>query len=254
MPISRGCTPTDEEPSPICTFGVSASKARGHVALIGDSHALHWRGPVGVVARAMGWRGYSISAPACPFSAAVQRLPVGLREDCVPWYRAVRAWFADHPEVSTVFVSQKARTPVVAPPGRSAQSVKIAGFQRAWRALPRTVKQIVVIRDVPVPARDMFECIERVVAAGTERPGVACATQRSQALRWDAAVSAANGLRSKRYRHVDMSNYFCSPRRCFPVIGGVQVHSDTLGHVTSSYGWTLGPYLLRKVRALRLSS
>lgn len=230
----------------VCTFGARAARARAHVALIGDSHALHWRAALHAVARRERWRGFSLTAPACFFSAAVGNLPAGLREACVPWYRSARAWFRRHPEVSTVFVSQKADTPVVAPRGRTASAVRIAGFRRAWRSLPRSVKRVVVIRDVPDPADDMFECVERVVAAGQEPPGPACATPRSAALRWDYAVSAA--ARSTRFRHVDLTPFFCDEQRCFPVVGGVRVYNDVLGHITVAYARTLAPYLRREIR------
>jgi len=240
------CRQIREDPSPVCTFGVSSRRASRHVALVGDSHALHWRAALHAVARRERWRGFSLTAPACFFSAAVGNLPAGLREACVPWYRSARAWFRRHPEVSTVFVSQKADTPVVAPRGRTASAVRIAGFRRAWRSLPRSVKRVVVIRDVPDPADDMFECVERVVAAGQEPPGPACATPRSAALRWDYAVSAA--ARSTRFRHVDLTPFFCDEQRCFPVVGGVRVYNDVLGHITVAYARTLAPYLRREIR------
>lgn len=249
---SSPCELTDEQPTPICTFGVSAARATGEIALVGDSHALHWRGTVDVVAKANRWRAWSVTAPGCFFSDAVRRMGVGAREPCTAWYLGVRKWFGAHPAVSTVFVSQNATTPVAIAPDETNLEVKSAGFRRAWRELPRTVKHVVVIRDTPDPRDDMYACVEQVRLAATGRPGPLCATPRAAAMRWDIAVATVAQLRSPRYRSIDMTSFFCGARECYPVIGGSLVHRDIFGHLNEAYAKSLGPYLARNVRALRL--
>ncbi|MGH2943784.1 MAG: SGNH hydrolase domain-containing protein, partial [Solirubrobacteraceae bacterium] len=251
------CRPVAGDPAPICAFGVSRAKARRHFALIGDSHALHWRRAVDVVALAERWRGFSITTAACPFSAAVDQLPQGLRALCQAWYRSALEWFDDHPEVSTVLVSAFAPLPVEvrgvpSGGGREVVRIKVAGYRRAWRALPRTVKHVVVVRDVPMTSQATFDCVQRVIAEGTRPPGPACTESRAYALRWDTAVSAARTLRSRRYQSVDLTGFFCR-RSCDPVIGGARVYRDPFGHITTAYSRTLGPYLHRKVRRLMRS-
>ncbi len=239
------------ERNPIaCTFGARPRKARRNIALVGDSHALQWRVALDIAARRQRWRGFSITAPGCPFSAAVESLPEGLREQCVDWYEQVQAWFRDHPEVKTVFVSQFAPLGVVVKPGQTQAAVKIAGFKRAWRRLPKTVEQVVVIRDNPLNSDESFECVKRAIAARADDAASACAMRRSSAVKWDMALSAAKALRSRRYGYVDLTHYFCDARICPPVIGGVLVYRDPFGHITNAYSGTLAPYLLRKVRPL----
>ena len=46
-----------------------------------------------------------------------------------------------------------------------------------------------------------------------------------------------------------MSSFFCSLEKCFPVVGGALVYKD-ISHLTDVYASSLGPYLLRKIRAL----
>ena len=46
-----------------------------------------------------------------------------------------------------------------------------------------------------------------------------------------------------------MTRFFCSKRRCFPVVGGALVYKDDQ-HITEVYGTTLGPYLRRAISAL----
>ena len=243
------CRLTTEEPAPVCTFGASAARARGTIALVGDSHALHWRAAVDVVAKRNRWRGYSLTAAGCFFSDSVKFMGAGAREICIPWYRDAQRWFGDHPEVSTVFVSQNATTPIGLAPGQSELSAKAAGFRKAWGALPRTVKHVIVIRDTPDPADTTLTCVESAVAAGT-RPGPACTTPVADAMHPDRAVQTVHQLHVKRYRAVDLTRFFCSSRVCYPAIGGALVFRDVLGHITVPFSTSLGPYLLRKVRAI----
>lgn len=245
-PATFNCRPTKHHPQPLCAFGASAKRAKATVALVGDSHAQHWRAAVEVVAKARRWRGFSITIAACPFSAAVEYLPLVRRRSCITWYATVRRWFKEHPEVSTVFVSQRADTPARAP-GRTEFQTKRAGFLKAWSGLPRTVKRVVILRDVPDPVNDTFECLDQAVATGAPPLALACPSPRAVALRPDPAATTARAVRSKRYRVIDLSSLFCTPRDCHPVIGGVQVYSDVSGHITQAYMKTVGPYLLRRM-------
>jgi len=61
---------------------------------------------------------------------------------------------------------------------------------------------------------------------------------RSAALKWDTAVSTARLLHPPRYQSVDVTEFFCGTRDCYPVIGGVLVHSD-IDHITNAYSKTL---------------
>jgi len=250
-PGASPCTLTTQKPEPVCTFGTSARRARGAIALIGDSHALHWRAALEHVAKRRRWRGFSLTAPACFYSEAIYSLIEGLRAPCIEWFRAAKKWFHDHPQISTVFVSQNAPTPVDVGPGQTALDVKVDGFRRAWTALPKTVKHVVVIRDTPVQADGTVDCVRQAVAAG-RRPGPACPTPRADALLEDSAVAAVAAIGSTRFQAIDMTDFFCGATDCYPVIGGVLVHRDR-DHITVLYAQTLGPYLLRRVQGLMRS-
>ncbi len=255
-PRERGtpCWPRKKQDPdlPICTFGTPATRAKDHFAIVGDSHVTHWRATLDILAKVKRWHGTSLMRHSCAFSDAVKRSP---HDRCTAWYASALAWFRDHPEVSTVFVTQLTSTPVVAKPGRSYRSIKISGFQRTWRRwLPKTVKHVIVIRDNPRSTPAAIDCLPEVIAAGTQRPGVACAVPRSVALPEDLAVVAARRLRSTRYQHIDLTQFFCSRTRCFPVIGGVLVNLDGYGgHITQTYARSLAPYMLRKLRRLMAS-
>src|SRR4051794_13553641 len=81
------------EPPPVWAFGVPPGHPAGPTALVGDSHAGHWRAALDVVARARRWRGLSLTHTSCPLSTAVRDLPDPARfRACVRWKRQLFAW------------------------------------------------------------------------------------------------------------------------------------------------------------------
>lgn len=231
-----------------CRFGVRSPRATRTIALIGDSHATHWRGALEVVAQARGWGGYSLTRAGCALSTATPDIDKARRKSCTDWRKAVFAWFGRHPGVQTVFVSQAVGLGVRAPRGRSAREHQIQGYRRAWRRLPRTVRQIVVLRDTPIVRENTADCVERALNR-RRRAATSCALSRAKVLRRDPAAVAARRPNTARVHVVDMTRFMCSPKLCYPVVGGVLVHKDTT-HLTSVFASTLGPFLLDRVRAI----
>jgi hypothetical protein len=157
-----------------------------------------------------------------------------------------------HPEVTTVFVSQRNWTEYEVPPGQTAFGLRVAGFQSAWTTdLPATVKHVVVIADVPNPRQDTFVCIKRVLAL-KGNPGTRCAMPRATSLSTDAGGAAVRAMASPRFRFVDFTQFFCTTTSCLPVVGGALVYRDAQGHITPTFAGTLGPYLLRSVQGMGL--
>ncbi len=230
----------------VCSFGAPARGARTTVALVGDSHAGHLRAAVEVVARRENWHGLSLTHASCPLSRAVRVLPERARDSCERWRAALFAWLAQHPEITTVFVSQlSGGSGVVASGGRGPFETAVSGYIRAWNALPASVQRVVVIRDTPKVLGSTDDCVERAMAHGAVA-GMACAVPRSAVLTPDPAFVAAGRTRAARVRSVDLTRYFCDRRKCFPVVGGVLTHKDST-HITPLFAETLGPYLQRAV-------
>lgn len=242
------CKAEDDEQLQVCAFGASRASAKATFAIVGDSHAAQWLSALDVVAHAKHWRGLLVTTSGCYFSAAVTRFLPGPREGCTRWYRSALDWFGRHPEVGTAFVAQRTTTPVTVGPGQTSFAIKSAGFRRTWAALPPTVTHVLAIRDVPESSNPQFNCLAGVVAAGLA-PGSMCLLARASVLKPDPAVAAVRSLHAPRYRTIDLTNYFCSRRRCFAVVGGVLVHRD-IDHITAAYSRSLGPYLLRAVRRI----
>ncbi len=234
----------------VCAFGAVRARATRQVALIGDSHAVHWRAALDVVARRRRWDVDALSESECPFNLAQNALQRPNRELCAQWKTDVIDWMAAHPAIHTVIVSEHHGIPIIRDPGKTRLQTEIDGYIAAWNALPATVRRIVVVRDPPYNAANWQQCISRALAHHRP-PGVRCRTPRSIVLHSDVAVVAAHQLASPRVRVVDLTSFFCDARSCYPVIGGALVHRDH-GHLSTTYSATLGPYLGRALdRALR---
>lgn len=243
------CTPEESwRVLSVCAFGDPPQRAKATVALLGDSHASHWRAALAVAARTEGWRGISLTRSSCPFTQANARIAPEAQGPCRENNVEAVQWLDAHPEVSTVFVSAHSGARVFTAPGQEALDTKIAGYVAAWRALPASVTRIIVLRDVPTHPLRTSTCIDDAIAA--DRPPIpACAVRRAGALLPDAEVVAAQRLHSSRVRVIDLTPFMCGPAECYPVVGGVLVNKDT-DHLSQAFSATLGPYLLS--RAIRL--
>ncbi|HYF28306.1 MAG TPA: acyltransferase family protein [Baekduia sp.] len=225
----------------VCAFGVGPERARATVAVVGDSHAAHWRAALAPVARAERWRALSLTRTGCPFSRAPRDVDEPARTNCLQWNREVLGWLRAHPEVTTVFVAARAGADVE-------RGTPAEGYAAAWRALPPTVRRVVVLRDTPRLRFATLGCVERALASD-RAGGDACAVVRRRALQPDPQVTAARAV--PRARVVDLSEVFCDRRVCRPVIGGALAYRDE-DHLTPTFARTLAPLLQREVRrALR---
>jgi hypothetical protein len=240
------CTPIEPRIN-VCGFGAPAASASGTIALVGNSHAGHWRAALQVVAQSLALQGRSITRTSCPFMHASISLPEPERAQCTEWNHGVVNWFGQHPEVSTVFVSDQPTPPVVRA-GHSVLAAQVGGYIGAWNSLPASVKHIIVIRDNPYARESTLACVEEAIAR-REPAGLRCAMPRSQALKPDPAALAAERLRSPRVEVIDLTRFFCDSRLCYPVIGGALVYKD-VDHLTRVFAATLGPFLLQEVRKL----
>lgn len=230
----------------VCRFRTERRDATEEVALIGDSHAAHWRAGLNVVTSARGWRGVSITRTSCPFSAARPVTTPRALRNCTTFKRRVVQWLRDRPKVRTVFLSSNTGA-VVVPRGKDKLEHKIAGYAAALRWLPKSVTRVVVLRDVPRNGPSTPLCVERALRL-RRRMRSACAVPRRRARTRDPLAIAAARSSSARVRVVDMTPFFCSKRFCFPVVGGVLVHKDE-AHLTDVFATTLGPFLLPRVNA-----
>ena len=242
---SEPCARIRPAEPPACAFGPPRSDARRSVALIGDSHATHWRAALAYVARKRRWHGISINRNLCPFTLA----KTTSHDRCKGWTRGVLRWLRNHREVDSVFVSANASSGVQEVPGQSRRDTKIDGYLRAWKALPSSVREVYVLRDVPHSRSDTADCVSAAVAR-RRNPAVRCRRPRSRALLRDLEAIAANRDRTDRVRVIDLTPLMCDEEFCPPVIGGALVIRD-IGHMTRTFARTLGPFVGRSVSRLQ---
>ena len=229
-----------------CTFGVRRTAAGGRadtIALVGDSHASHWRAAVEVVAESKGMPAVSLARSRCPFIDATVLLPPADQVRCGDWNREVKAYLTSHAEISTLFISERSSARFVPAKGKDNFETQVAGHIALWRSLPATIRRIVVIRDTPRSSAASALCVQRAFAA-KRAAARRCSRPRAEALHSDPAVAAARRMRSPRVHAIDLSSFFCDAERCFPVVGGAFVYKD-LDHISTVFARTLGPYLLR---------
>ena len=155
-------------------------------------------------------------------------------------------WLRRHREVHHVFVSEISGSSWIAR-GRSQWDTAVDGYLRAWRALPTSVKTVIVLRDTPKARLDTAGCVQQAIDA--RRRAAACALPRSRALVGDPAAAAAARFRTDRVRLADLTRYMCDARRCYPVVGGALVYKDE-HHMTTVFARTLWPYLAQRVDRL----
>jgi SGNH domain-containing protein len=239
------CTPVTLTPTlGACAYGPPGGQP---VALIGDSHAGHWRAAMQVVARHENWRVIELDLSRCPFSLAPTGYGEPASSQCLLWVQQILAWLGQTPWLQTVLVSANMHSSVVVPPGGDRHAIRVDGFLRAWAALPPSVTRLIVLRDTPTEHFYTHDCVRRALRAGRP-PAGACKVSRRLARPPDAEADAAP-LAPRHPPVIDLTSYFCDRRWCYPVVGGVLVHKDG-DHMSALFARTLGPFLARDVDRL----
>ena len=233
-----GCRGTGSDPSVLTCFWGKGTPSRV-VALIGDSHAEHWRGALHRIARARNWQVIEMYAGGCPATAARSVIFEKRSRDgeaCRTWTNKVTARLsalAPDDIITSAYVRENVFDPVDSGP---------AGFEQVWRQW-LTFSRVTVLRDTPtMDRRNAPQCL----AVNAGKP-LACANPRSRVLVDDDMMRAARQM-SGEVNLVDLSDYFCDASRCYAVIGGASVYYD-YDHMSLQFSKTLASALLRGLPA-----
>jgi len=233
-----GCRGTALEPSALtCYWGKGKGKPSRVVALVGDSHAEHWRAALHRIAKAKNWQLIEMFAGGCPATYARSVVFERRARDgdaCPKWTTKATAKLkalAPDDIITTAYVRQNVFEPADSGP---------AGFERVWREW-LTFTRVTVLRDIPTTDnRNGPQCL--TVNAGKPQ---ACSNPRSQVLIDDDMMRAARSMRHE-VNLVDLSDYFCDARRCYAVIGGASIYFD-YDHMSMQFSATLASALLRRL-------
>lgn len=224
-----------------CTYGPDDAATK--IAVIGDSHAVHWLPAFQELVRKYDLQVIGITKTSCAFSD-VEVFHNALKRgytSCVDWSRQVVTMLKARPDIRHVVVSESShyydaqdRTKGVA---ASAQLIA-PGMQRHWDELRASGKEVVAIAPTPWQPVMVREC------AALHKPPFAGCTGKPGEVIVESAVSVA--ARSGGYPLIDMNDRFCFDGRCPAVIGGVFVYRDT-NHITATYARTLAPALVERL-------
>jgi hypothetical protein len=176
---------------------------------------------------------YLTSAIQEQFSASDQRV-------CQGWRRSVIKHANEGGYDAIVVTHSTGDHRVIPDAGQTVAEATVAGLVTAWRRLPDV--PIIAIRDNPGMPYGTMICVARNGLAAAS----ACAPSRAEALPFDGQKQAARLVPKARY--VDLSDYYCTPAVCPPVVGHVLVYRDGR-HMTATYLWTMMPYFDRAIVA-----
>ncbi|MGY1804696.1 acyltransferase family protein [Blastococcus sp. SYSU D00922] len=233
-------------PASVCRF--SSTEPTRTVALVGDSHAQHWRAAVEELAEQLDWEVVEIFRGAC---TATHARTLGFEDDvwsrqeteeCRDWTDAVDAELA-RLEPDIIFTSGFVSAMTFHEDPDRSVSTGAEGFADAWTSWADQGADVVVLRDIPTTGGIwMNDCL----ALNPTDP-LACSRPRSEAVVPDAISAGAQLVASdERIRFVDLTDHFCDDQRCYAVVGGAIVYYDR-DHLTGQFARTLAPFLLERI-------
>jgi peptidoglycan/LPS O-acetylase OafA/YrhL len=231
-----GCRGTGSDPTVLTCYWGTGKPSRV-VALVGDSHAEHWRGALHRIAKAKNWQVVEMFNGGCPATYARSVVFERRSRDgavCRTWTAKTMVKLkalAPDDIITTAYVQQNVFEPAGSGPD---------GFERVWREWLGFTR-VTVLRDIPTTAnRNGPQCL----AINDGKPQ-SCANPRSAVLVDDDMMRAARAMRHE-VNLVDLSDYFCDARRCYAVIGGASVYYD-YDHMSRQFSASLAPILLRRL-------
>jgi len=224
-----------------CSLGVTPARASKMVALIGDSHSASWRPAIDAAANRRRWNVTSLVQGSCDYNIETQdRGGYVDAAECRRWRLKIPSFLESRPSIHTVIFASYSYERY----GRSAAH-EVDAYHKAWKLLPASVKQIVVIRDNPRGGVEYYKCIENAQSRHVPL-GPACASPREEVLPSDYAARAASTEVGRKARVVDLSSTYCRGKICFPVIGGALVYGEN-SHLTPTFNRTLMPAFLAEL-------
>ncbi|SHK76528.1 Peptidoglycan/LPS O-acetylase OafA/YrhL, contains acyltransferase and SGNH-hydrolase domains [Nocardiopsis flavescens] len=218
----------------VCEYG--SPDPERTVALVGGSHAAHWFPALDVIAVENDWRLVNIVKGACLFTDAPQVYKGESYTSCAEWNRGVMEEL-ERLRPDTVFTTGTT-TSLDASAGFGEEQV-VDGYTDRWRELGEWGIEVVAVRDTPRFGFDVPGCLAGADPADTG----ACTTGPERSL---APVSPLEeAALPANVTALDLTDLFCEPDVCRPVIGNVLVYWDA-SHIGATFMRTLAPELERR--------
>jgi hypothetical protein len=243
----QGCvTPWPWEPSEYrrCEyFGGAHNRKNPNLALVGNSHAIHYLPAILSLAAKNHWKVTTYFANKCFPTTVPLELSERETANCLAWGK----WVLADTKAAGYDLVVTSNREGAAPLGVSRSKgypVWKKGYARYVREWLDAGTRVLVIRDNPYPGHTntfVPDCVAR-----HQNDFRACSAPRDAWLKPDPLADAAKGAHSPRAQVADLTAMFCTSR-CLPVIGNVLVYRDR-SHLTATYSRTLAPYLAPYVR------
>jgi peptidoglycan/LPS O-acetylase OafA/YrhL len=230
--------------APKCVFGDTSSDKT--VVIFGDSHAMQWFPALNQLAKEHHWRLIGHSKGGCtPAKGTIFRYSLRREyRECDQWRANTLKLIAkeEHPDMVIVSSSSNYHSVIEhgeRQGGKEGIEKLEAGYASTLETLKETGAEVVVIKDVPHPAKDVPECVSQSLDHLRR-----CATPAKKAFGSVKAPKfgtvAAHQVKGTTL--IDPKSVFCSKGMCPAVIGNVLVYRSG-SHITPEYMRTLTPWL-----------
>ncbi|SDK23383.1 Peptidoglycan/LPS O-acetylase OafA/YrhL, contains acyltransferase and SGNH-hydrolase domains [Nocardioides sp. YR527] len=244
-PDGSSCWSNKERPVrfKVCTLGPSKGYSRRLLA-IGDSHNHQLVPAYREIAERRGWRIDVASRAGCHWNARDRvGAPATTVELCREWKSRLATYLTEEQGIDAYLVIHSSQISVESRGDERPGEALSRGLAEAWASRPDPSVPVIAIQDSPIFegsttrfARVVQPCVDDAGLAARS----ACARDRDRVVRDDGSAGAVR-LTSNAHR-VDLTDYFCEPDTCSPVVGNLEVYQDGF-HVSPLYAATLAPYL-----------
>ncbi len=237
---TEGCHQTTKGSSAkVCASGDRSGTTK--VALVGDSHAVHWQPALELIALERGWQLDTWTKSACGlFDVEVVYRNGEPFEACTVWRQRLMPLLLDSDYDLVITTGSNDYTVVDdgAPvTGARAHELLGASYARVWTELTDAGFDVVALANTPHMAVNVPECL-----AAHSDDVRRCATSRAEALSLAADSQAQAAELAPQVPLIDLNDWICPREECSPVIGGVITYRDD-HHLTQTYAQTLAPRL-----------
>jgi peptidoglycan/LPS O-acetylase OafA/YrhL len=221
-----------------CVYGPRGAALR--IALIGDSHAIHWLPALEALIERMELQVVAVTKTTClfslvpPYHGKLKRTYT----ECSDWTQNVIDYLAGERFDLVLVAASPNHVAGAEMSALDSQGGLAPGVRRALDAVARGGHRLVVLRATPWQRRNPRDCV-----AVESPPYQECAAPRAKAFWRDALLIAAE---AGGHPVVDLSDLFCPGERCPPIIGNVFVYRDA-HHITATYMRTLAPMLAERL-------
>ncbi len=226
-----------------CTYGDPNGKV--DIAVVGNSHMIHWMPAIDRIAKASGWKVTTYLLSMCsPNHTRNVWSSKETGDGCHAWGQRLLKAVDEHP-YDLVVMSNSSGGRAEGADNR-AESIKLwtKGYERYIGDIVKSGSPVMVIRDTPFPkATDIVvpDCVAEHRDDLTK-----CSGARGTWLRDDPLADAAKQVTGASV--ADLTDYLCTVKTCPGVIGGIIVYFDAY-HLTATYSQSLAPYLATPLEA-----